>query len=167
MKLTINGHTYDVQVTPNNVLVEGHPFKVRVQGEGPKLVVYVNERPYQVELPAALRSPCRVLVNGIPYEAATEQGPAAPRAPTAQPPAAAGLRPRGAPAGSVLAPVSGTITAIKVQVGQPVEAGALLLVLEAMKMENEIKAPQKGVVKEIPVARGSRVTEGQVLAVVE
>jgi len=64
-----------------------------------------------------------------------------------------------------VAPVSGTITAIKVQPGQAVAAGDLLLVLEAMKMENEIKAPRQGTVRELRVAVGSRVNEGDVLAV--
>ncbi|MBI2916679.1 MAG: biotin/lipoyl-binding protein [Chloroflexi bacterium] len=104
------------------------------------------------------------MVNGLPYDVAAEQAPAAPRAPVAHAP---GARPSGAVPGSVLAPVSGTITAIKAQPGQAVEAGAVLLVLEAMKMENEIKAPRKGLVKEVLVARGSKVTEGQALAILE
>ncbi len=164
MKLTINGHTYDVQVASSTVVVEGHPFQIKSQGESPKVVVYVNDRPYQVELPASLRPPYRVMVNGLPYEVSTEQAASmgAPAAPTVP-----GTRRVGAPAGSILAPVTGTITTIKVQPGQAVEVGALLLVLEAMKMENEIKAPKKGVVKEILVAKGSRVTEGQALAIVE
>jgi biotin carboxyl carrier protein len=51
--------------------------------------------------------------------------------------------------------------------GDTVKAGDVLLILEAMKMENEIKAPADGTVKEIPVAEGARVTEGDTLAVVE
>ena len=59
------------------------------------------------------------------------------------------------------------IVSWKVKVGDTVAKGDVLLLLEAMKMENEIKAPTSGIVKDIPVAEGARVSEGQVLAVIE
>ena len=69
--------------------------------------------------------------------------------------------------GAVTAQIAGRVLSIKVSVGQAVARGDVLLLLEAMKMENEIKAPADGVVKEIAVAEGGRVAEGEVLVVIE
>jgi len=65
------------------------------------------------------------------------------------------------------APMPGKVVRVLVNVGDAVEAGAGLLVVEAMKMQNEIKSPKKGTVREIRVAAGSAVNAGDVLAVVE
>jgi acetyl-CoA/propionyl-CoA carboxylase biotin carboxyl carrier protein len=69
--------------------------------------------------------------------------------------------------GSIEAPMQGTIVKILVEVGQQVEAGAGVLVLEAMKMENQINAGTSGTVKEIKVAAGDTVGGGDILAVIE
>jgi acetyl-CoA/propionyl-CoA carboxylase biotin carboxyl carrier protein len=73
----------------------------------------------------------------------------------------------GAGSGSVEAPMQGTIVKVLVEVGQTVEAGAGILVLEAMKMENQINAGKAGTVKEIRVTAGDTVGNGDVLAVIE
>ncbi|MEM8746366.1 MAG: biotin/lipoyl-containing protein, partial [Actinomycetota bacterium] len=73
----------------------------------------------------------------------------------------------GASAGAIAAPMQGTIVKILVEEGQEVEAGAGLLVLEAMKMENQINADAAGTVKEIKVAAGDTVGGGDVLIVIE
>ena len=70
-------------------------------------------------------------------------------------------------AGSLLAPMPGTVVRIDVAVGDRVEAGALMLAIEAMKMEHPIKAPVRGIVTELPVALGQQIDSGVVLAVVE
>ena len=67
----------------------------------------------------------------------------------------------------IAAQMPGKVVAILVEPGQRVEAGQGLLVLEAMKMENEIKSPMEGEVKEIAVEVGGTVESGQKLAVVE
>ena len=66
--------------------------------------------------------------------------------------------------GRVKAPIPGLITRVLVQVGDQVEAGQPLLVLEAMKMENEIRAPRGGSVSRVDVAQGQGVTLHEVLA---
>jgi acetyl-CoA/propionyl-CoA carboxylase biotin carboxyl carrier protein len=69
--------------------------------------------------------------------------------------------------GSVTVPMQGTIVKVLVEVGQAVEAGATVCVLEAMKMENNITADKSGTVKEIKVAPGDSVGSGDVVAVIE
>jgi len=69
--------------------------------------------------------------------------------------------------GNVTAPMNGTIFKHKVKVGDTVKAGDVVLILEAMKMENDITATKDGVVKEIKVAEGVAVAPGDVLVVIE
>jgi acyl-CoA carboxylase subunit alpha len=69
-------------------------------------------------------------------------------------------------AGSLLAPMPGTVVRIEVEVGDPVSAGMPILAMEAMKMEHVIRAPAAGVVTELPVTVGAQVSSGSVLAVV-
>ena len=73
----------------------------------------------------------------------------------------------GVASGSVEAPMQGTIVKVLVEVGQAVEVGAGIVVLEAMKMENQINAEKAGTVKEIKVAAGDTVGGGDILAVIE
>ena len=73
----------------------------------------------------------------------------------------------GAGSGTVTAPMQGTIVKVLVEVGAAVEAGDALLVLEAMKMENQINAEASGTVEEIRVAAGDAVGTGDVLAIIE
>jgi biotin carboxyl carrier protein len=66
-------------------------------------------------------------------------------------------------AGVLKAPMPGLVVRVQVEPGQPVEAGSPLVVLEAMKMENELKASAPSVVKVVRVAPGETVEKGQVL----
>ena len=70
-------------------------------------------------------------------------------------------------AGSCVAPMTGTVLQVQVEPGQTVEAGALLVIMEAMKMEHRVTAPEGGVVSAVHVAAGDLVDEGRVLVVVE
>jgi biotin carboxyl carrier protein len=69
--------------------------------------------------------------------------------------------------GVIQAPIPGVITMIKIEVGQTVQIGDPLLVLEAMKMENEIHSSIAGTVKKINVSTGDRVNKGDALVVIE
>ncbi|HEX9414203.1 MAG TPA: biotin/lipoyl-containing protein [Ktedonobacterales bacterium] len=64
------------------------------------------------------------------------------------------------------APMPGMVSQVVVNPGQTVQRGQTLIVLEAMKMENDLAAPRSGVVRDIRVAKGSTVNQGQVLAIV-
>ena len=99
-------------------------------------------------------------VAAVPVAAAPVAAPAAPKAaPAAAPKAAAGA----AGAVTVKAPMPGNILDVKVAAGASVKAGDVLVILEAMKMENEIVAPQDGTVASINVNKGDTVNSGDVL----
>ena len=116
-----------------------------------------------------------VTVNGTAYEITLEVADAAEikatapaAAPAAAPAPAAVAAPTAAPANgeTVTAPMPGTILAVKVSNGAAVEKGDVLMVLEAMKMENEIVAPADGTVASVNVTKGSSVETGAVLCVI-
>jgi biotin carboxyl carrier protein len=65
------------------------------------------------------------------------------------------------------APMAGRVIRLLVKENEPVEAGQGVIVVEAMKMQNEVKSPKKGIVQELRVAEGASVRAGEVLAVVE
>jgi biotin carboxyl carrier protein len=67
----------------------------------------------------------------------------------------------------LLAPMPGKVVRVLIREEQPVEAGQSILVVEAMKMQNEIKSPKKGTVRKIVAAEGANVNAGDVLAIVE
>ena len=104
-----------------------------------------------------------ITVNGVAYSVSVEETAAgaapvaAPAAPKAAAPAAA------AGAVSVKAPMPGNILDVKVAAGASVKAGDVLVILEAMKMENEIVAPQDGTVASVNVHKGDTVNSGDVL----
>ncbi len=114
-----------------------------------------------------------ITVNGNVYEVTVEEGisgAAAPAAPKAAPKAAPAAAPKAAaPAGAagsvtVSAPMPGKILAVKASVGQAVKKGDVILVLEAMKMENDIVAPQDGTIATINAAAGDSVEAGATIA---
>jgi acetyl-CoA/propionyl-CoA carboxylase biotin carboxyl carrier protein len=87
--------------------------------------------------------------------------------PTAPPPPAAAQHHHARVAGTIAAPMQGTILKVLVEEGQEVEAGAVVCILEAMKMENHIAATQEGTVAEVSVQAGDIVQTGQVLVSIE
>ena len=122
-----------------------------------------------------------ITVNGNVYEVTVEEGftgkasasaarPAAPAAAPAAPapaPAPAAPAPAPAPAAgsiTVSAPMPGKILGVKTSVGAAVKKGQVILILEAMKMENEIVAPEDGTVASVNVSVGEMVEPGATLA---
>lgn len=123
-----------------------------------KYVVNLNGKKYEVDVSES----DAVLLNVS--DAAPVAAPAA--APAAPAPAAAATAQSTAEGAKVLSPMPGTILEIKVQNGQAVKAGEPMFILEAMKMENDIVAPQDGTVKQILVSKGASVDTDAVLAVI-
>jgi acetyl-CoA/propionyl-CoA carboxylase biotin carboxyl carrier protein len=73
---------------------------------------------------------------------------------------------RGHGADAVVCPMQGTVLAVHVHEGDEIEAGAVICVVEAMKMENEVRAPRSGIVSDLSVSAGGAVTSGQVVCVI-
>lgn len=136
----INGHQYDVTIND-------------VNEESSVANVVVNGTPYEVE------------IQGAKVSTIKKAQTAAPSADAAQ--AVSAARPAAGPGVKVTAPLPGTIVGIKVGVGDKVTAGQTLIVLEAMKMENNIDAVQGGTVKSINTQAGATVMEGDLLMVIE
>jgi len=134
---------------------------------------------YDVEIEEVEGNIAKVNVNGIPFEVELKQ-PINPtsslnkvkveapkpvaKAPSAAPAAAPAPTPAPAGAGTAIkSPLPGTITDVKVNVGDKVNAGDVVLVLEAMKMQNNIESETTGTVTSITVKPGDSVMEGSVL----
>ena len=119
-----------------------------------------------------------ITVNGVAYSVSVEEtaagaapvaaaAPAAPAAPKAAPAPAAAPKAAAGAAGAVAvkAPMPGNILDVKVKAGDSVTKGQTLVVLEAMKMENEIPAPKDGKVAQVVVTKGATVGAGDTLVV--
>ena len=136
--VTLNGKIYEVDVTESDAIVTG-----------------VSQVPFVAAAPAPVAAaPVAVAAPAAPAEAPAE----APAAPVAAAPVADGTQ--------VKAPMPGTILAVKKNVGEAVKAGDVIVVLEAMKMENDIVAPCDGTVKSINAPKGTTVNTDDVLAVI-
>lgn len=133
-----------------NVTLNGKIYEVDVT-ESDAVVTGVTQVPVAVAAPAV-----------APVAAPV----AAPAAPAEAPAAAPAVAPVSADGTQVKAPMPGTILAVKKNVGDAVKAGDVIVVLEAMKMENDIVAPCDGTVKSINAPKGSTVNTDDVLAVI-
>jgi acetyl-CoA/propionyl-CoA carboxylase biotin carboxyl carrier protein len=149
--ITLDGTTYKIVVDGNSILINGQPFVVGLEGDR----VLVDGTPYDVTLEGD-----RVVVGGIAYDLAVkgleeERGgsKAAVRAV--------------ASAGAVTAIMPGKIIRVLVDQGDQVAEGDVICILEAMKMENELKAPKDGTVKALHIQAGQDVEMGAVLAEIE
>jgi len=149
--LTMDGSTYKIVVDGNSILVNGQPFVAGFEGNR----VLVDDTPYDVTLEGG-----KALIGGIAYdldiegleEGTTGSGVATTAAVSE---------------GAVTAIMPGKIIRMLVAEGEEVAEGDVVCILEAMKMENELKAPRAGTVKELYVQPGQDVETGAVLAEIE
>ncbi len=145
-KYKVKGVDYEVEIAE----VEGNIAKVNVNGI-----------PFELELQRPINAAKHPTMNRPKVEAPR---PAAAAGPAPAPVAAPAAAPVAAGAGNPLkAPLPGTVTEVKVQVGQQVNVGDILVVLEAMKMQNNIESEYAGQVTSILVKQGETVMEGAVL----
>ena len=109
----------------------------------------------------------RVNVNGTAYEVEIEEMAGAPVAAPVAAPAAAPAPSASGAGESINAPMPGNILSVNVAAGDTVKKGQVLMVLEAMKMENEIMAPRDGKVTAVAVAKGAAVESGALLCTIQ
>lgn len=146
--LIFEGKPYEVKWEGEKIFVNGQPFVVRLEGK----TVHVGDTSYTVELEEG-----RAIVNGIAYPFTIKKQEE--------------LRPKAVKevvegAGIVRAIMPGKVISILVEEGQEVKEGQVVCILEAMKMENELRAPCGGRVKEIRVAPGDDVEIEETLVVI-
>ena len=130
-------------------------YKVTLNGKVYEVEVEKGEAVIQAEYDAALPAPAPAAPVAAPAAPSPAAAPAAP-APAAQ-----------AGANAVPAPLPGNINAVNFSVGQSVKAGDVVIILEAMKMENEIVSPKAGTITKLYVQKGAVVNTGDPLFDVE
>lgn len=128
-----------------------------------KYIVNLNGKSYEVEVDKT-----EAVINSVSQTApVAAPAPAAAPAPVAAPaPAPAPVAAAPADGVKVCAPMPGTILAVNKTAGESVNAGDIIVVLEAMKMENEIVAPTSGTLKQVLVQKGESVDTDAVIAVI-
>ena len=138
--------------------INGNIYKVTI-GEIEENVAHVevNGTPYLVEMEKAVKTVAKPVVKARPTT------PAAPTTQLNRPSAAAAA----GGAGTIKSPLPGVILNVKVNVGDTVKKGDTIMILEAMKMENAIKADRDGKIASISVKQGESVLEGAALATIE
>jgi biotin carboxyl carrier protein len=152
-KLVLEGVPYEIERKGDLLLINGQEYPWKIDGK----TVTVGGNPHTVEL-----GDNSVVVDGITYpiQLAGLEEPKAAVAKASQTAPSEG-------AGAITAIMPGLIIKILKQEGDRVEAGETVLILEAMKMQNEVQAKHAGVVKQIAVKEGESVEMRQVLAVIE
>jgi biotin carboxyl carrier protein len=137
-----------------------------------KYAISIKQQKYEIEVGAISNGTAQVMVNGAPYQVQVEKKddrPAAAPVIKSVPAPSAARTP--APAsvsgsGTITAPIPGLIIDIPVNVGDMVKAGQVVVVMEAMKMENRLITTIDGQVKEIRLQKGAQVATGDVILVV-
>jgi biotin carboxyl carrier protein len=157
--------------------VDGRSLRVEVRGKDGRYVVLLDGAPLEVDLQETGSHFVSLLVGGKSHEVGLEKRPGGytvvltddvvevDLAEGTKGPVAPLRKPGGL--ARVTAPMPGKLVRVLVAAGQAVAAGDGLVVVEAMKMENELRAPKAGTVKEVPVREGQAVEAGTLLVVVE
>lgn len=125
-------------------------------------VVNINNKEYEVEVEKGKANLIKTTEVATPVAA-----PVAVSAPVAAPAPVQETAPEAVAGTPVEAPMPGTILDLKVNTGDKVKKGQLLVILEAMKMENEIYAPEDGTVVQILVSKGSSVNTSETMMVLK
>ncbi len=157
LRVKINGKEAHVELLEN--ICYDKPFFAKVEG---KL--------YRVELDrSGINDPITIRIDGVPYLAQLEnKNRIVSQAPTPTLPVArkSYVKSLALDKGMIAASLPGKVVLLRVKAGQTVRMGDVLLVLESMKMENEIASPMSGIVKEVKVSEGSAVNIGEIMVVV-
>ena len=162
-----------------DVVIDGKNYRLELERKAAEWICRLDGELIRIDAVLARRDVVSMIVNGRAYEIKREQsatdmhlwvGSERYAAEISDPRSFRGRKSRaGADAGpkKLIAPMPGRIVRILVAEKSQVELGQGLLVVEAMKMQNEIKSPKKGIVAKLAVAPGATVNAGDVLAIVE
>ena len=149
VSLAIHGHAREIDLDRSgaqiaaaepgvySVLLEGRSYEARIEQSGGCVIVFINGHRFEVEIRDPRRWSGKI------------------------------GKPGGDGRSNVASPMPGKIVRLLVAAGETVTAGQGLLVVEAMKMQNELKSPKKGTIQKILVREGATVNAGDVLAIVE
>lgn len=159
---TVKGQKYIIEIDHDDqIVVNGHPYEVDFEqlSEGGVLSLLINNRSLEA-LVEPRNDAWEVLIHGELY-AVTVQDERAYRLARAR-----GSGPAVTGEALVKSPMPGLIVAVPVNEGAAVRQGETVVILESMKMENELKAPREGVVKRVHVTRGATVEKNQALVTI-
>lgn len=154
LTLTLQGVPYEIERRGDILVVNGCEMPAEVVGKQ----IHISGNPHTVELSAGAAT-----VDGVAYPIQVE-GLEEPRATAPRKAASAAAAEE---AGAITAIMPGLILKVLKHEGDRVQAGDVVVVLEAMKMQNELHAKQGGVVKQVLVKEGDTVEMRQVLAIIE
>ncbi len=161
------------------ILIDGKPHKLELEREGNLWLCRLDGEPVQADAVLTKHDVVSIIIGGTQYEVKRERTAADTHywvknsrfAVEVRDPRSLRSRKSGAASGEgpqkLLAPMPGKVVRIIRPAGSEVEAGQGVLVVEAMKMQNELKSIKKGTVKQVMVAEGASVSAGEVLAIVE
>lgn len=156
--------------------------KVELQREGERVLATVGDREYELEVQRSNAGQSLLILDGQVFDCRIEGQPLSGEkldvivgtsrheVTLTDPKRLRGAASAGVHAGgaaTVIAPMPGKVVRILVEAGAEIEVGAGILVVEAMKMQNEMKSPKAGIVVALNVEVGATVNSGDVLAIVE
>jgi len=160
------------------VRVRDEEFEVAVEEEAGTPVVSVGGTPHRAELAEVVPAWFTLIVDGQTHDLGVwdhaglrtlmlDGRPCAVEVRRTRPPSAQGQPGRGHRGGGVVAPMPGLLVALHVGEGAQVGMGQPLVIMEAMKMQMEVRAPHDGVIRRVHVTPGQELTAGQLLVTIE
>jgi biotin carboxyl carrier protein len=162
-EVIVNGRKYRLELERGpggwKCVLDGRELRIDAVGTGEEVIsLLVDGRSYEIRRDRSDSEPY-IWIGGTGFRAEVSD-PRSWRGRKNAAPDESGPR-------SLLAAMAGKVVRVLVQEKQPVEAGQAVVAVEAMKMQNEIKSPKKGVIQKLLVSAGSTVNAGDVLAIVE
>lgn len=161
-RVVVEERTFEIEVRPTGqVWVDGRLLQVDVEHLDEYLCsLLVNHRSFETNVEATGEE-CQVSVTGHSYRARLQTTPLAGAGDGAETCGGAVTD-----QGEVAAPLPGLLVELRVAEGEWVEAGAVIAVMESMKMHLELRTPRSGVVYSLPVPVGREVAQGEIIAVI-
>jgi biotin carboxyl carrier protein len=149
MKVEVNGKEYDIELLGNKAKIDGKEIAVRMDQDEITIPGESNNK-FHLDFILQEGDESFVIINGMAYNVSKSLSSAA-----------------ATPLKELKAPISGQIIDVSAIPGKQVKRGELVIILEAMKMENQIRSLIKGRIKEIRVKKGQSVKSGDVLLIFE